>query len=83
MTLTLELTPKEAQRVEEAKRRGVDVGALLRHVIGQIPQEVQSPTVGQEILASWQQSGVIGSRPDIIHSQNHARTLREQAEITA
>ncbi|HLK55267.1 MAG TPA: hypothetical protein VKU00_01805 [Chthonomonadaceae bacterium] len=79
MTLTIELTPEEARRVEEARRRGVGVDALLRRAIAQMP-ETETPTVGQEILAELERAGVIGSRPDITDSQAHARTLREQAQ---
>ncbi len=80
MTLTIELTPEEATRVEEARRRGLDVDAMLHDVIAQIAEDTESPTVGHEIVGAWRLSGVISSRPDITDSQAHARNLRLQAQ---
>jgi hypothetical protein len=37
MTLTLELTPEEARRVELARQRGFDITALLKGVIASLP----------------------------------------------
>lgn len=38
------------------------------------------PMTAAEIVAYWQQEGVIGSRSEIKDSQEHARGLRQQAE---
>jgi predicted DNA-binding antitoxin AbrB/MazE fold protein len=40
----------------------------------------EMPTTGTELIAYWEQAGVIGSRPDITDSVAHARKLRRQAE---
>lgn len=39
-----------------------------------------NPTTAAEIVAYWQQEGLIGSRSEITDSQEHARELRRQAE---
>jgi predicted DNA-binding antitoxin AbrB/MazE fold protein len=38
------------------------------------------PTNGAELVAYWEQKGVIGTRPDITDSVAHAHALRRQAE---
>ncbi len=35
---------------------------------------------GADLVAYWEQEGVIGSRPDITDSQAHARAIRHKAE---
>jgi hypothetical protein len=35
---------------------------------------------GTDLVAYWQQEGIIGSRPDITDSQEYARALRRKAE---
>jgi hypothetical protein len=41
------------------------------------------PKTGAELVAYWQNEGVIGSRQDITDSQEHARAVRHQAERRA
>ena len=38
------------------------------------------PKTGLELVAYWENIGVIDSRPDIANSQEHARRLRDQSE---
>ena len=38
----------------------------------------QSPKSGVELVAYWENIGVIDSRPDITDSQEHSRLLRDQ-----
>ncbi|AKV70591.1 MULTISPECIES: hypothetical protein [Microcystis] len=38
------------------------------------------PKTGLELVAYWESVGVIGSRPDIIDSQEQASKLRHNAE---
>lgn len=40
-------------------------------------------TQGEALVALWEKSGVISSRPDIGDSQVHARSLRQEAELRA
>jgi len=43
-------------------------------ITGEIPQ------TGAELVEYWHKEGVIGTRPDVIDSQAHARQIREDAE---
>ena len=43
-------------------------------------QSPDMPTNGAELVAYWEQLGVIGSRPDIMDSMEPARKRRRQAE---
>jgi hypothetical protein len=51
MTLTLDLTPQEQRRVQEAKARGIDVQALLKGVIMSLPDTTEDRTA--ELFAQW------------------------------
>jgi hypothetical protein len=44
-----------------------------------IPLE-SKPRNGAELLAYWQNEGLIGTRPDIVDASEHARALRQRAE---
>ncbi len=77
MTLTIELSPDEVQRVKQAWSQGVDVTTLIHRLLAQLPAE---PSIGLEIIAEWEREGVIGSRPEIVDSESHARQIREQAQ---
>jgi hypothetical protein len=78
MSLTLDLPPElEARLQDEAARRGVP---LEEYALELLRSQVTARTVGAQIVAEWEQAGVIGSRPDITDSQAHARMLRERAQ---
>lgn len=47
--------------------------AATRHMPSQ-------PRNGAELVAYWESEGLIGTRPDIVDSTSHARTLRERAQ---
>ena len=38
------------------------------------------PKTGAELVAYWQEQGIVGSRPDISDSQAYARDVRRQVE---
>ncbi len=85
MTLTLELTPEQEQRIEaEARRRNMDAASYAKTLLfeadpsaGQAAEEQWS---GADLVAYWEREGVIGSRPDITDSLEHARAIRRKAE---
>ena len=81
MTLTLEI-PKELERelTTEAARLGLPLPEYARRLLAAGHKAVASPTNGAELLAYWKREGVIGSRPDILDSQKHARAIRRRAE---
>ena len=91
MTLTLELTPEQEQRIEaEAGRRNMDAAsyakALLfeeedsKHRSQVAAQAAEEQWSGADLVAYWEREGVIGSRPDITDSLEHARAIRRKAE---
>jgi hypothetical protein len=59
MTLTIELTPEETLQVEEARRRGVDVDAILHRSLACLSPG--SPQTGAEILGGLERYGVFGA----------------------
>lgn len=81
MALTLDL-PKELETelAAEAARLGLPVAEYARRLLaaGRAPRAVLKS--GAELLAYWRREEVIGSRPDIADSQEHARTIRRRAE---
>jgi hypothetical protein len=42
--------------------------------------EKEQPADGAELVTYWRQENLIGSRPEIPDSQQHARKLRSRAE---
>ncbi len=39
-----------------------------------------SPRTGAQLVEYWQSEGVVGTRPEMSDSQDHARGLRDRAE---
>jgi hypothetical protein len=80
MTITLELPPElETKLAAEASRQGVPLADYLLRVLSNGGQKAPSIS-GTELVAYWQQAGIVGSRGDIQDSQQHARDLRAKAE---
>lgn len=87
MTLTLELTPEQEQRIEaEARRRNLDAASYAKALLfeeeapEQKSQAAEEQWSGADLVAYWEREGVIGSRPDITDSLEHARAIRRKAE---
>ena len=90
MTLTLELTPEQEQRIEaEASRRNMDAASYAKALLFEeaaeqlepaAVQTAEEPWSGADLVAYWEREGVIGSRPDITDSLKHARAIRRKAE---
>ena len=57
-----------------------DSGTRLSDEATNNRQTASMPKNGAELIAYWEQHGVIGSRPDITDSVKHAQMLRRQAE---
>jgi hypothetical protein len=81
VTLILDLTDELEERLQaEAARRGLSKEAYALQVLeNEIPADA-APTNGAELVAYWQREGLIGTRPEIKDSVEHARALRRQAE---
>jgi hypothetical protein len=82
MTLTLEL-PRTLEKAlaDRAAHLGLSLPdyALNLLISGSQPAE-ELPRTGAELVEYWMREGVVGSRPDITDSLEHARSLRQQAE---
>ena len=81
MSITLHLPPElETKLAAEASRQGVPLSDYLLRVLSNGGQALPSIRTGAELVAYWQQAGVVGVRADIRDSQQHARELRAKAE---
>jgi hypothetical protein len=80
MTVELELPPElQARLTAEASQSGLPLSEyLLRLLAG--GRETEPLGSGADLVAYWRQEGLVGTRRDVQNSQQHARSLREQAE---
>jgi hypothetical protein len=79
MGLTLELPAELATSLtEEANREGLSLPDYAVRVLA--ARSYASVKSGADLVAFWRAEGVIGTRPDIIDSPAHARTIREKAQ---
>lgn len=87
MTLTLELMP-EQERHKGAEARHHNLAAVSgakallfdERETGRGDEAVEEQWSGADLVADWEQEGVIGSRPNIKDSLEHARAIRQKAE---
>jgi hypothetical protein len=81
MNLTLEL-PQELEKElsAEAARLGLSLTAYVVRVLSTGRAVGNTPKTGTDLVAYWQNEALIGSRPEIVDSQKHARRLRNEAE---
>ena len=80
MSLVLDLPSElETELSSEAERLGL---ALPEYVVRLLAtgRTGHCPAYRRRLIAYWQNEGLIGTRPDIVDSQEHARKLREQVE---
>ncbi len=95
MTLILELTPEQEQQLElEARQRNLDAtsyaitllfeqGTAEEGLDKPLPPVGPLPPVngtGADLVAYWEREGLVGSRPEIEDSLEHAREIRRTAE---
>ena len=81
MGVTLELPQELASALtNEASLRGLSLPDYAFQLLSVGHPSDLPVRTGAELLAYWQQEGVIGTRTDIADSQEHARALREQAQ---
>lgn len=81
MSLVLNLPPElESALAAEASRSWLALPdyVLRLLVAGRGPSS--TPQTGPDLVAYWQGDGLVGTRPDITDSAEHARGLRQQAE---
>ncbi len=82
MTLTIELTPEqEAALLAQAKAAGLDATEYAKQLIASDLAAERRPMTGAEMIAYWEQEGVIGSYGDPdIDAPELARRIRERAQ---
>jgi hypothetical protein len=81
MTITLEL-PKELENElsQEADMLGLSLPDYTLRLLFLRPALEAVPKTGAELVTYWRNAGVIGTRPDVTDSQQHARQVRAKAE---
>lgn len=81
MSLSLEL-PDDLTAVlaSEATRLGLSLPDYAAHLLASASPKPAHVRSGADLVAYWRAEGVVGSRAEIVDSQAHARSLREQAE---
>ncbi|HEX8395284.1 MAG TPA: hypothetical protein VF665_23245 [Longimicrobium sp.] len=83
MTIILDL-PQELERAlaAEAAQLGLPLDEYALRVLAgnRLPAPMERPRNGRELVAYWEQAGIIGSRPDIDDAPRYARQVREAAE---
>jgi hypothetical protein len=81
MSITLDIPQElESELSAEAARLKLPLPEYVLRILSAGRTIGKTPKTGEELVAYWQSEGIIGSRPDIIDSQVHARNLRHEAE---
>jgi hypothetical protein len=81
MSITLDLPQElESELTTEATQLGLSLSEYVLRLLSTRSLAGPITTTGAELVAYWQREGVIGTRPEIMDSQVHARQLRHQAE---
>jgi hypothetical protein len=84
MTLKLEISRElEKELSTEASKLGLPLSDYALRVLSNRQVPVVMPKTGAELVAYWQAEGLIGTRPEISDSVEHARALRRKAEKRA
>ncbi|MCB8946084.1 MAG: hypothetical protein H6658_20255 [Ardenticatenaceae bacterium] len=80
MTLILELPRELEHELEnEAEQVGLSLSEYALRLLRARAMLSVSPKTGADLVAYWQNAGLIGTRPDISDSQEHARQLRQNS----
>jgi hypothetical protein len=81
MSLTLEI-PQDLERElsAEAAQLGLALSEYALQLLYGRPTIEKRPRTGAELVAYWEEAGLVGSRSDIEDGQAHARRLRARAE---
>ena len=70
----------ETELAAEAQQLGLPLSEYVLRVLALGRTVGKTFKTGAELVAYWRHEGLIGTRPDIVDSQTHARHLRKQAE---
>ncbi len=81
MTLKLKLPQElEEELSTEASKLGLPLPEYALRVLSTRRPPAATPKTGAELVAYWRAEGLIGTRPEIGDSLEHARALRRSAE---
>ncbi|WP_414562435.1 MULTISPECIES: hypothetical protein [unclassified Anabaena] len=81
MNINLDLPPElENELCHEASKLNLTLCEYILYLLSLRQLLANPPKTGAELVAYWQNEGVINSRPDITDSQAYARQLRHDAE---
>jgi hypothetical protein len=81
MSITLDIPEGlVTELTTEAQRLGVPLGDYVVKLLATGRSAPPLPKTGAQLAAYWREQGVVGSRPDIVVGQSHARDVRKQAE---
>lgn len=81
MSTTVELPDELADALSRrAARLGMSLPDYAAQLLSAACTSDKEVRTGADLVAYWQAEGLVGTRPDIIDSQDHARRFREQAE---
>ncbi|HEY3232569.1 MAG TPA: hypothetical protein VGJ87_25280 [Roseiflexaceae bacterium] len=77
MEITLDLSQElESELSIEAERLGLPLSEYVLRVLSTGRLVGTTPKTGAELVDYWQNEGLIGMRPDIADSREHARLIR-------
>jgi hypothetical protein len=81
VNINLDLPPDlEKELCNEASQLNLTLSEYILHLLSVRQILANLPKTGAELVAFWQNEGLINSRPDITDSQAYARQLRHKAE---
>lgn len=81
MSLSLDLPSELEQELSvEAAQLKLPLAEYILRVLSFRPFLQDPPKTGVELVAYWENIGIVGSRTDITDSQQHAHRLRQNAE---
>lgn len=81
MSITLDIPEGlVSELATEAQRLGLPLSDYVVTLLATGRTADSLSKTGAEVVAFWQEQGIVGSRPEIADSQIHARQLRRQAE---
>ena len=81
MSLTLDLPPELAAKLAaEAARLQIPLQDYAVQLLASRTAHNSQPRTGAELVQYWQETGLIGTRPDISDGAAHAREVRARAE---
>lgn len=84
MNLILNLPPElETELAAEAAHLGLPLAEYALRLLAGGRGPSPAPRTGAELLAYWQDEGLVGARSEIADAPAHARALREQAQRRA